>query len=189
MELLTRNFSSTNVRPSSILRICIRRKSRLGRIRDRVLGEYDGIVVELLSEGICTVMKSLHSQSSNRTETGSTGKTVKLVPVDSKASPIELFFRIVIDDSLPTSLDELGLEAATVSLANTRLTLARREAGKFISTVSDTVDTTVSIGTQAQAVAEGARKLDSEQVIGVLVAMLDAVVRVGGRAINGTFFA
>lgn len=147
--------------------------------RDRVLGEYDGIVVELLSEGICTVMKSLHSQSSNRTETGSTGKTVKLVPVDSKASPIELFFRIVIDDSLPTSLDELGLEAATVSLANTRLTLARREAGKFISTVSDTVDTTVSIGTQAQAVAEGARKLDSEQVIGVLVAMLDAVVRVG----------
>ncbi|EIM82043.1 uncharacterized protein STEHIDRAFT_114701 [Stereum hirsutum FP-91666 SS1] len=173
------SMTFTNVRPSSILRICILRKSRLGRIRDRVLGEYDGIVVELLSEGICTVMKSLHSQSSNRTETGSTGKTVKLVPVNSKASPVELFFRIVIDDSLPTSLDELGLEAATVSLANTRLTLARREAGKFISTVSDTVDTTISIGTQAQAVAEGARKLDSEQVIGVLVAMLDAVVRVG----------
>lgn len=124
-------------------------------------------------------MKSLHSQSSNRTETGSTGKTVKLVPVDSKASPIEFFFRIVINDTPPMSLDDLGLDAATSSLANSRLTLARREAGKFTSTVSSTVDTAVSIETQAQSIAEGAKKLDSEQVIGVLVAMLDAVVKVG----------
>ncbi|EIM81970.1 uncharacterized protein STEHIDRAFT_141924, partial [Stereum hirsutum FP-91666 SS1] len=150
----------TNVRPSSILHVRILYKSRIGSIGNRALGEYEGLVIELLPEG-------------------STGKTIKLVPVDSKADPIECFFRIVIDDTPPTFLDDLGLDAATSSLANSRLTLAQRDASKFTSTVSGTVDTAVSIGTQAQSIAEGAKKLDSEQVIGVLVAMLDAVVKVG----------
>lgn len=179
MELLKWWFSSTNVRPSSILRVRILRKSRIARIRDRVLGEYESLVIELLSEGIWAVIKSLHPQISDRTDTGSTGKTVKLLPVDSKVDPIEFFFCIVIDNVPPTSLDDLGLDAATSSLANSRLTLARREAGKLTSTASDTVDAAVTIGTDAQAVAGGAKKLDSEQTIGVLVAMLDAVVKVG----------
>lgn len=99
--------------------------------------------------------------------------------MDPKINPIELFFRLAIDDNTPSSLDELGLDAATSSLANTRLTLTRQEAGRLASTFSDTEDSAVSIGTYAQSVTEGAKKLDSEQVIGVLVAIFDAVVKVG----------
>lgn len=112
-------------------------------------------------------------------ETGSRGQTVELVPIDSKTDSIKLSFRLVMNDNAPTSLDELGIDAATSSLAKSRLAIARREPGRFASMASDTVQTAVSVGNHAQSVDEGARKLDSEQVIGVLVALLDGVVKVG----------
>lgn len=113
------------------------------------------------------------------TETGSTGHTVEMVHKSSKTDPMKLSFSLFIDNDPPTSLDELGIEAATSALAQSRLALVRRDPGRLVSTISDSVDTAVSIGAHAQAVAEGAKELDSEKVIGILVRALDAVVGIG----------
>lgn len=180
VRALTRWFSSTNVRPSSILHVRLVCKSRIGRIGGpRVLGEYEGLVLELLSESTCVVIQYFYLHAAETAETGSKGQTVELRPIDSKTDPIKLSFRLVIDDSAPTSLDDLGIDDATSALAETRLAFARGERGRFASTVSDSVDTAVSLGAHVQAVTEDVKELDSEKVIGVLVRMLDAVVKIG----------
>lgn len=117
--------------------------------------------------------------TSDNVEDGSAGRTVDLVPIDSKADNIKLSFRLVMNDDAPTSLKEFKIDRATSSLANSYLNLARREPGKIASTASDTVATAVTVGDHAQSVYEGAKKLDSEQIIGALVTLADGVVKVG----------
>lgn len=172
---------STNVHPSSTLHVRLLRKSRLGRLGNRrLLGEYRGLVFELLSEGTSIFIQYFDPHTSELTETGTKGKTVELTkPNDPKPGAIKLSFHLIINDSPPASLEELGLDAVTVSLADTRLALARLQAGTTALTVSNTVDTAISVESHAQSVTEGAKNLDSEQVIGILVATLDAVISVG----------
>lgn len=166
------------MRPSSILRIQILRQRRFKR--DRVLAEYEKFVVESLSKGTCIVIRNLFLlHTSDIFETGSASQTVEMVPIDPKTDTIKLSFHLVMNDNAPTSFDELGIDAATSSLAKSRVALARREPGRFASMAFDTVQTAVSVGNHAQSLEEGARKLDSEQIIGVLVALLDGVVKVG----------
>lgn len=93
---------------------------------------------------------------------------------------MKLHFCFTITPQAPlVSLIDLDIDAAAKSLADARLSLARQERGKFTETISETVDTAVSAGTSAQAIADGAQKLSGEQVIGAMINALDTLVRIG----------
>lgn len=98
---------------------------------------------------------------------------------DAKAQFVKISFSLAMIPSAPSTISELGIDTAAQRLADIHLALARQEHGQLFSRTSQAVDTVVSIETSAQAEADVAKGLDSEQVIGAMVKCLDAVVSVG----------
>lgn len=98
---------------------------------------------------------------------------------NAKAQPVKLSFTLAMTPSAPSNSSGLGIGAAAQRLADAHLTLAHREHGTLFSRTSQADDTAVSVGTSAQSVADVAKGLDSEQVIGAMVKCLDVLVSVG----------
>lgn len=105
--------------------------------------------------------------------------SIDLAPPNSEGQPIRLRVHVTFSYSIPHSIVDFAITDAATHLADARLSLLRSEHGKLISTISKADDTLAPIVTNAQSIADDARNLDGEQIIGALVKALDAVVNVG----------
>lgn len=153
--------------------------SRFSWKRPHVIGENEQDIIELFSEGKSTYNCLISIPPLINVE-DSESRTAELIPIEPKATPIMLSFRIIVTPSvLSSSINELGIDAAAKALADARLALAREEQGSLISKISPASEDLAVQEADTQALAGGLTVLNGEQVIGALLTALDNFVKVG----------